>query len=165
VDSRLDDLEKKTGNDQAELIRSLKGKAGIASGKLAYVDYQETFLEESAFEKLKAEGAKEQRALWASTSTKNPAYPDTMYVENLIGPNTVNTIPPKTLKAFLDHGRVDRTIDSELDLARKVFSDLESLGVDMVQVTDELESEGVKAFADSFTALLDSLGQRMEDLG
>ena len=108
-------------------------------------------------------GANKQRALWASTSTKNPQYPDTMYVDELIGPDTVNTVPPKTLLAFYDHGTVERSIDRQVAEARKVFEDLDKAGIDMEQVTEDLESEGVKAFALAFVSLLDSLQVRMED--
>ena len=123
-----------------------------------------TFGEESLrFSSLAKSGANKQRALWASTSTKNPGYPDTMYVDELIGPDTVNTIPPDTLVAFLDHGKVERTIDQDVDQSRKVFEDLERVGIDMDQVTDELEVEGVKSFADAYSSLLDTLQARMED--
>ncbi|MCJ7716322.1 MAG: hypothetical protein MUO54_07360 [Anaerolineales bacterium] len=116
----------------------------------------------SRYQALVSLGARKQRVLWASTSTKNPTFPDTMYVDELIGPNTVNTIPPKTLVAFLDHGKVEQTIDQNLEAAQKVFEDLPNWGVDMNQVTQALESEGVKAFAAAFTSLLDSLEIRIE---
>ena len=101
--------------------------------------------------------------LWASTSTKNPAYPDTKYVDGMIGPKTVNTIPPHTLEAFLDHGVVERTIDQDLDSARKVLDDIAALGIDIEGVTEELEKEGVKAFADAYRSLLESLEERMAE--
>ena len=109
------------------------------------------------FTRLKIQGARLQRPLWASTSTKNPAYRDVMYVEELIGPDTVDTIPPQTLTAFLDHGKVRNSIEEDLPGAAKVLADLQVLGISMEEVTYELEVEGVKSFADAFTVLLDAI--------
>jgi transaldolase len=134
----------------------------VASGKLAFVEYEKTFGNDGTrYKTLKDLGANRQRALWASTSTKNPAYKDTKYVEDLIGPMTVNTIPPATLKTFIDHGVAERTIDKDLESASRVFSELAALGIDLKQATQDLETEGVKAFADAFTSLLDSIQMRM----
>jgi transaldolase len=162
VDQRLESLLTDSSPQEVGMIKDLLGKTAIASGKLAYVDYERTFGEAGTrFKPLSLEGAKRQRVLWASTSTKNPAYPDTKYVDGMIGPKTVNTIPPHTLEAFLDHGVVERTIDSNLDSARAVLEDIAALGIDLEEVTDELEKEGVKAFADAYQSLLDSLEGRM----
>ncbi len=145
------------GSAQASPAESLLGKAAIANARLAYEDYKEDF-GSPRFEALKAKGALVQRPLWASTSTKNPAYPDVIYVEELIGPNTVNTVPPHTLSAFLDHGKVrPGSLEEDLEGARQTLAALEALGISMSTVTDELEHEGVKAFADAFTALLDAV--------
>jgi transaldolase len=158
IDSKIDQLLSASSPDGEQLL----GKSGLASGKLAFAAYQDVFGEKGErFARLAAGGAQKQRVLWASTSTKNPAYPDTMYVDELIGPDTVNTIPPKTLEAFWDHGSAEQTIDKDLDQAKTVFSALPDVGIDLDQVTDELEIEGLKAFADAFTSLLDSLDKRM----
>ena len=162
VDQQLQEIEANSQSEKQEKLNNLYGKAALASGKLAYVLYEEIFGEKGIrFAELKKLGAQRQRALWASTSTKNPAYPDTMYVDELIGPGTVNTIPPKTLIAFLDHGTVNLTINQKRDDARQVFTDLKDVGIDLNQVTQDLESEGVKSFADAFTSLLESLQGRM----
>ena len=137
----------------------LKGKAAIANAKLAYDAYEQTF-SSRRWENLKVKGARVQRPLWASTSTKNPDYPDTMYVDNLIGPDTVNTVPPATLEAFRDHGVAEITITRGLDEAKDVINQLESQGVSMDTVTQELEDEGVKAFADAFAQLLKTIDER-----
>jgi len=161
VDSQLEEILSKTPGGE---VQDLLGKAALASGKLAFEAYGEVFGEgASRFAALVEVGANKQRALWASTSTKNPQYPDTMYVDGLIGPDTVNTVPPKTLVAFFDHGTVERSIDSHVDEAKQVFENLAKAGIDMDQVTEELESEGVQSFADAFTSLLDSLQARMLD--
>ena len=165
VDHKLEALLETAGPEDQECIGQVLGKIAVASGKLAFVDYERTFADGSPrFGTLKSQGANRQRILWASTSTKNPSYLDTKYVEEMIGPLTVNTIPPNTLAAFLDHGAAQRTIDQNLDSAREVMEDLSGLGIDLEQVTQELEREGVQAFADAFTSLLDSLQNRMQDL-
>ena len=161
VDSQLEEILSKTPGGE---VKNLLGEAALASGKLAFEAYEEVFGEGvSRFAALMEVGANKQRALWASTSTKNPEYPDTMYVDGLIGPDTVNTVPPKTLVAFFDHGIVERTIDRKVDEAKEVFENLAKAGIDMEQVTEDLESEGVQAFAVAFTSLLDSLQARMLD--
>ncbi len=161
VDNQLEEILSKTPGGE---IKNLLGEAALASGKLAFEAYEEVFGEGvSRFAALVEAGANKQRALWASTSTKNPEYPDTMYVDGLIGPDTVNTVPPKTLVAFFDHGTVERTIDRKVDEAKEVFENLAKAGIDMEQVTDDLEFEGVQAFAVAFTSLLDSLQTRMLD--
>jgi transaldolase/glucose-6-phosphate isomerase len=149
VDSRLPDSS------------PLRGQAAVANAKLAYEEFQKFFTGER-WEKLKAHGARLQRPLWASTSTKNPAYPDTLYVDDLVGPHTVNTVPPQTLEAVRDHGKAEVTITEEVDKAREVTAQLEAQGISMKQVTQELEDEGVKAFADSITALLKTIDERRQ---
>ncbi len=137
----------------------LKGKAAIANAKLAYDEYEKTF-STRRWENLKVKGGRVQRPLWASTSTKNPAYPDTMYVDNLIGPDTVNTVPPATLEAFRDHGVAEVTITRDLAQAQDTLKQLEALGISMDTVTQELEEEGVKAFADAFAQLIKTIDER-----
>jgi transaldolase len=137
----------------------LKGKAAIANAKLAYDAYEKVF-STRRWENLKVKGARVQRPLWASTSTKNPAYPDTIYVDNLIGPDTVNTVPPATLEAFRDHGVAEVTITRGLEEAQDAINQLESMGISMDVVTQELEAEGVKAFADAFEQLLKTIDER-----
>jgi transaldolase len=150
VDEALDGMEvegKKNG------VAEIYGKAAIASAKLAYQRFQSIF-QSSRFMKLSESGANVQRPLWASTSTKNPAYPDTYYVDNLIGPDTVNTLPPITLEAFRDHGRVEVTIDKDLDHAEEDLERIEAIGISLDEVTALLEKEGVEKFAKSYHNLL-----------
>jgi len=164
VDKQLQSLAETATPEEKGRIEQLKGKTAVASGKLAFLDYEDTFGEKGTrFEELKSQGAKRQRVLWASTSTKNPAYPDTKYVEEMIGPFTINTVPPNTLEAFLDHGVVERTIDQNIEAAHRVMTGLSGLGIDLDQATQELEEEGVKSFADAYTSLLDSLQNRMHE--
>lgn len=162
IDTKVDKRLQKIIDENTEYsatAQNMLGKAAIASAKLAYEAYKEIFFSER-FLKLKQKGAKIQRPLWASTSTKNPAYRDVIYVEELIGPDTVNTIPPQTLVAFLDHGVVADTLEKDVDAARQVMSDLEALDISMKRVTDELLDEGVKAFADAFDVLLEAIETR-----
>ena len=152
VDTKIDPKLPKDSN--------LLGKAAIANAKLAYHAFEETFIS-ARFATLKARfSARVQRPLWASTGTKNPVYSDTVYVDNLIGPDTVNTVPPATLDAFRDHGNAAITITRGLDEAKTQLAELESAGISMNQITDELESEGVKSFADAFKILLDVVEDR-----
>lgn len=144
------------GSMRADKAASLLGKAAIANAKLAYADFKEVF-RSARFQALKAQGARVQRPLWASTGTKNKQYSDVMYVDELIGPDTVNTMPPATLAAFLDHGQVRPSLEKNVDAAEQVLADLEALGISMNAVTGELEQEGVKSFADAFTALLNAV--------
>ena len=156
VDSRLDQIG-------SETALNLKGQTAVAQGQLAY----KLFLSEFNSDRwlaLKARGAQLQRPLWASTSTKNPKYPDTMYVDELIGPNTVNTLPDNTLAAFIDHGTLNRSVDSSFDNAERVLQTVETLGIDLREVADKLEDEGVKAFETSFENLLTTLQQKAESL-
>ncbi|MFZ3152101.1 MAG: transaldolase [Anaerolineaceae bacterium] len=158
IDQRLQEFGAETGA-QAMDAKALLGKAAIAYARLAYVEYQQIFASER-FLKLKAMGARAQRPLWASTSTKNPAYRDVIYVEELIGKNTVNAIPPQTLTAFLDHGHVRNSLEEDLAGSRQVIEALEKLGISMNLVTAQLEEEGVKSFADAFTVLLSAIDDR-----
>jgi transaldolase len=140
----------------------LKGKLAVANAKLAYQRYKELFAGER-WEALRAKGARTQRCLWASTSTKNPNYRDVLYVEELIGPETVNTMPEETIRAFQDHGEVAPTLERDLDEARRVFEHIAEAGVDYDDVVVVLEREGVDKFADSFRELLDGVqGKRGE---
>jgi transaldolase len=141
----------------------LKGRLAVANAKLAYVKYKELFSGER-WEPLAAKGATTQRCLWASTSTKNPDYKDTLYVDELIGPETVNTMPLETIRAFQDHGIVADTLEADLDEARQVFADLEAAGVDYDDVTGTLEREGVQKFSDSFDELLGGIRAKRTEL-
>lgn len=164
VDKYLETILESSSVEKRAEITELFGKAALASGKLAFTIFQQNFGEDAArYQKLAVEGAKPQRALWASTSTKNPAYPDTYYADGLVGPGTVNTLPPNTLQAFLDHGKAELSITRDLGPSRETFGKLAQVGISIEQVTDELEKEGVKAFADAYSSLLDSIEKRMED--
>lgn len=145
------------GGARAEKATQLLGRAAIANARLAYHDYKIIFGSER-FAALKAKGARVQRPLWASTGTKNPAYRDVLYVEELIGRDTVNTVPPATLVAFLDHGVVrSDSLEEDLPGAYQTLALLETLGISMPQVTAELEAEGVKSFSSAWKALLDAI--------
>ncbi|HEY8863695.1 MAG TPA: bifunctional transaldolase/phosoglucose isomerase [Candidatus Dormibacteraeota bacterium] len=148
--------------EQRELER-LYGKAAIANSKLAYEHFQRHF-SGARWERLRKAGARTQRPLWASTSTKDPRYPDTYYVEELIGPDTVDTIPPATLVAFQEHGEVRRSLDENLDLAKRQLKQLAEVGVDLDQVTQELEVEGVESFTKSFETLLETLTKTSKEI-
>jgi transaldolase len=149
--------------DEVGASDELKGKLAIANAKLAYQRYKEIFAG-ARWEALAAEGATPQRCLWASTSTKNPAYRDVMYVEELIGPGTVNTMPEETIEAFQDHGKVAPTLERGIDEANQVFEDVERAGVDYADVTDTLEREGVEKFSDSFAELLEGIRAKSGEL-
>jgi transaldolase len=137
----------------------LAGKLAIANAKLAYQNYKRVFSGDR-WDRLAAMGANPQRCLWASTSTKNPAYRDVMYVEELIGPLTVNTMPEETIDAFQDHGRVEDTLEHGLDEAKQLLDDLRSAGIDYDDVTDTLEKEGVQKFIDSFVELKQGIADK-----
>jgi transaldolase len=145
--------------DEVGAPAELKGKLAVANAKLAYQHYLEAFSGQR-WDALAARGARTQRCLWASTSTKNPAYRDVMYVEDLIGPETVNTMPLETVRAFQDHGVVERTLDRDVDQARDVFRRIAAAGVDYDDVTATLEREGVEKFAASFEELLGGIEAR-----
>ncbi|MYH62585.1 MAG: transaldolase [Caldilineaceae bacterium SB0675_bin_29] len=150
VDPKLVDL----GNSE------LQGKIAIANAKMAYHRFGEIF-SGPRWEKLAAERARVQRPLWGSTSTKNPDYPDTLYVDTLMGPHTVNTVPPETLDAFLDHGCAARTVDANVEEARQHLAQLAELGIDLGDVTTQLMGEGVDAFADSFDELMSGIAEKV----
>lgn len=160
VDARLGKLADESGDATvAQELRNLQGKAAIANAKLAYQAFTETF-RGPRWEALTDRGARVQRPLWASTSTKNPAYRDVLYVEELIGDHTVNTMPQATLDAFRDHGVVAPTLSRGLDEARSQLAAIEGHGLSMKDVTAQLETEGVKAFADSFASLWAALDEK-----
>lgn len=162
IDSQLDKLAAQQP-DRAAFYKLLQGKAAVANAKLAYAQFQQVFAG-ARWERLAAAGARVQRPLWASTSTKNPAYPDLIYVEPLIGAHTVNTMPPQTLEALKDHGKVALTVTQDVDAARQALADLAGVGIDMDAVTAELEQDGVKKFADSFVNLLKVIEERSRAL-
>jgi len=154
VDSLINDqLKKETDAARKAKLQSVLGKIAIANGKLTYEAYQRIF-SSPRWKALAAKGAQTQRVLWASTSTKNPNYRDVMYIEELIGPDTVNTVPPATLEAFRHHGKPRQSLTEDLDGARKTMADLAGVGIVMKDVTDKLTADGVKLFADAFDALL-----------
>jgi transaldolase / glucose-6-phosphate isomerase len=153
VDSMIDEKLKTADMGQQALLKSLKGKVAIANGKLTYQRYQKIF-SGPRWEALASKGAQTQRVLWASTSTKNPAYRDVMYVEELIGPATVNTMPPATIDAFRDHGKLRNSLTEDVAGAQKVMDDLAKAGISINEVTTKLTNDGVKLFADAFHKLL-----------
>jgi len=160
VDTEVDHRLEAIGTPEA---LALRGKAAVAQGKLAYRQFRQTF-SGPRWEALASQGARVQRPLWASTSTKNKAYPDTLYVDELIGPDTVNTLPDATIEAFADHGTLARRVDADLDEVDAVWSSLADVGVDMDDVADVLEREGVASFEKSFDELLDTLQAKSAEL-
>lgn len=159
VDSNIDPRLQKLAAAGETRAEALLGKAAIANARLAYAAYKQVFFSER-FDRLKTKGARVQRPLWASTSTKNPAYRDVMYVEELVGPDTVDTVPPQTLVAFLDHGQVRQSLEENLAGAKQALAGLETLGISMDQVTAQLEDEGVKSFSEAFVVLLEAVDKR-----
>jgi transaldolase len=160
ADSMIDaQLKNPASPEQEQLLRSLQGKVAIANAKQAYRSYQQ-MIAGSRWRALAGRGAQSQRLLWASTSTKNPKYRDVLYVEELIGPETVNTIPPATMDAFRDHGAVRRTLDADLPAADKTMSDLEKAGIPMKKVTGQLLEEAIKLFDDAFSKLIAAVEQK-----
>jgi transaldolase len=160
VDAEVDRRLEAIGTEQA---LALRGRAAVANAQLAYELFLHTF-SGPRWEALADRGARLQRPLWASTSTKNPSYPDTLYVDSLVGPNTVNTMPETTLEAFDDHGTLARTADADVDGAHRVMDDLAEVGIDMSDVTRTLEDEGVAAFAKSFDELITTLEEKADRL-
>jgi transaldolase len=142
----------------------LRGKAAVANAKMAYQRYL-GILADPRWQALEQKAATHQRPLWASTGTKNPEYSDVVYVESLIGPETVNTMPDQTIEAFKDHGRVERTVDTDVDEARAVLNQLAEQGIDLDDVTRKLEIEGVKSFTESFDSLLETITGRLAGVG
>jgi transaldolase/glucose-6-phosphate isomerase len=168
VDTKVDKIltdKIQLSNDPAQkrALERLYGKAAIANSKMAYERYQQLF-SGPRWEKLRKAGARTQPCLWASTSTKDPRYPDTYYVEELIGPRTVDTIPPATLAAFREHGEVRRSLDENLEIAKRQLKQLADAGVDLDQVTRELEVEGVASFTKSFESLLATIAKSSKDI-
>jgi transaldolase / glucose-6-phosphate isomerase len=160
VDKRLDEkIARANDPNEKERLAALKGKIAIANAKLAYQEYKRLFSGER-WEKLKAKGAKPQRLLWASTGTKNKEYSDVLYVEELIGPDTINTMPPATLEAFRDHGKLRDTLEENIEQAKHVLAELERSGVSLDAITAELTREGVKLFADAADKLYGAVAHK-----
>jgi len=160
VDAALERLAERSP-EKKEAALALRGRIAIANAKLAYQSYLARFRSER-WRKLAAQGAQPQRVLWASTSTKNPAYRDVVYVEELIGPETVNTLPPATFDAFRDHGEVRQSLMEDVEGAKQALAELERLGISLDEITARLLDEGVKAFADSFDKLLAAIEERVK---
>jgi transaldolase / glucose-6-phosphate isomerase len=165
ADSMINDKLKTTTDPQQQaLLKSLLGKVAISNGKLTYQRYQRIF-SGPRWQALAAQGAQTQRVLWASTSTKNPAYRDVMYVEELIGPDTVNTMPPATIDAFRDHGKLRNSLTEDVPGAQKVMDDLAKTGISIKEVTTKLTDDGVKLFADAFHKLLAAVEKSTQPKG
>ncbi|HEY8174740.1 MAG TPA: transaldolase [Gemmatimonadaceae bacterium] len=172
VDSEVDKRLEALGSGKGEAgsasrlppPASLKGKAAIANAKLAYQLFLERF-SSPRWKALEAKGARVQKPLWASTSTKNPAYRDVMYVEHLVGPRCINTLPPQTIEAFRDHGEVRRTVDKDVDEAKRELEQLEQLGISMKDVTAKLLVDGIASFQKSFDAVIAGLERKSKALG
>ena len=165
IDTRIDDaIDQRiaAGDPESEALKAVKGKVAIANAKLAYVWYQD-FVKGDRWQALAARGAMPQRLLWASTGTKNPDYSDVMYLDSLIGPDTVNTVPPRTLDAYRDHGTVAETLTADVDQARHVLAETERLGLDLNGVTDTLVEEGVLSFSHSFDTLLGAIAAKQPE--
>ncbi len=168
IDSKIDDrievmLKGEPDANQQARLRSFLGKTAIANAKIAYEKYKEIYASER-WQPLAAKGAKVQRLLWASTGTKNPSYSDVMYVDELVGPDTVNTMPPQTIEACADHCDIQDRIETGLDGAHQLFDSLSEIGIDLDQVMLELQTEGVDKFVQPFTALLNSLQEKVNRL-
>ncbi len=160
VDKRLEKIASDSGNDE---VLALRGQAGVANARLAYAAYEEVFVGGERFEVLKADGARVQRPLWASTGVKNPEYSDTLYVTELVAPNTVNTMPEKTIDAVADHGVIrGDTVTGTADAAQEVFDKLEAVGIDLQDVFLTLENEGVEKFEKSWQELLDETQTQLD---
>jgi transaldolase len=157
VDTAVDAALKEVDNQE------LQGKLAVANAKLAYARSKEIFSGE-AWDQLVSMGARLQRPLWASTSTKNPAYSDVLYLDELIGPSTVNTVPPKTLESFLDHGTVSLTLESDVDQARDQLERIDNLGIDFDAITEKLQEDGVQAFAKSYRNLITAIDDKCEQM-
>jgi transaldolase len=157
VDTAVDKALEEVGNTD------IQGKIAIANARIAYSRFREIFSSER-WKKLATEITRVQRPLWASTSSKNPAYPDTLYVDNLIGPDTVNTLPPATLDDFLDHGKLAATVETDVDGARMRLAEVAELGIDLDAITKRVLDDGVKSFARSFDALLASITEKQKRL-
>jgi len=163
VDKRLDAKAVEAAQQEKERLEMLKGRAAIANAKMAYKLFTEKF-QGPRWEALAAKGARLQKPLWASTSTKNPKYRDVMYVEELIGPSTVDTMPPATIDAFRDHGEVKRTVNARVGAAEGLLKELERAGISMRDVTDQLLTEGIASFQKSFDELLAGIEEKTDVL-
>ena len=164
VDARLNALAEKLTGVEKDRVLALRGKAAVANAQLAYKLFRESF-SGPRWSSLQAAGAAVQRPLWASTSTKNPAYRDVMYVEQLIGPDTVNTMPPATIDAFRDHGHVARTVDADHAAAERALAALAAAGIDLADVTGKLLRDGLASFQKSFDSLTAGLARKSAALG
>jgi len=164
IDKRIDAMSGPAGGETAQRLAAFKGKVAVANAKLAYQLFRELF-SGPRWSALRNQGARLQRPLWASTSTKNPAYRDVMYVEELIGPDTVNTMPLQTIEAFRDHGHVTRTVDTHVDAERRLLAELEEAGISMQEVTSKLLVEGLASFQKSFDSLIAGLEGKVRALG
>jgi len=164
IDKRLDALAAKASGAERDRLLGLRGRSAIANAKLAYELFRQSFAG-ARWDRLRAQGANLQRPLWASTSTKNPSYRDVMYVEQLVGPDTVNTMPPATLEAFRDHGEVARTVDADVEGARRTIAEVERAGISLREVTDKLLVDGLASFQKSFDSLLAGLEKKEKELG
>lgn len=163
VDKRIDGMIKTARGGDADRFRLLKGRAAIANAKMAYRLFTRKFAE-SRWKALADKGGRVQQPLWASTSVKNPEYRDVMYAEELIGPNTIDTMPPKLIEAFRDHGVVERTVDKRLGAAEGVIREIEAIGIPMKDVTDTLLREGLASFQKSFDSLTEGIAKKMSSL-
>jgi transaldolase len=163
IDKRLDAMIAKAQPAEKERLQLLKGRAAIANAKLAYRLFRQKF-SGPRWEALAKQGARVQRPLWASTSTKNPAYRDVMYVEDLIGPDTVDTMPPATIEAFADHGAVERTVDKKVAVAEGLLKEIEAVGISVREVTEKLLVDGVASFQKSFDELIAGLESKIGSL-
>ena len=160
VDKQLDEkIARANDPTEKERLAALKGKVAIANAKLAYQEYKRLF-SGARWDKLAAKGAKPQRLLWASTGTKNKDYSDVLYVEELIGPNTINTVPPATLDAFRDHGKPRDSLEENIEDARRVLAELEKSGISLDAITAELVKDGVKLFADAADKLYGAVAHK-----
>jgi transaldolase/glucose-6-phosphate isomerase len=163
TDKRIEEKLKAASGGERARLESLRGKTAVANAKVAYRRFVEVFGGER-FKKLQAKGAKVQRPLWASTGTKNDAYSDILYVQELIGPDTVNTMPPQTIDAFRDHGVVRRTIDERYEDAEQALRDLAAAGISLDEITDELQAEGVKLFSESFNKIGETIARKAAEM-
>jgi transaldolase / glucose-6-phosphate isomerase len=163
VESQIEDRRPLLGEAERPRLDALAGKVAIANAKLAYQSYKRIF-SGPRWDALAARGARPQRVLWASTGTKNPKYSDVLYVQELIGPDTVNTMPPETLSAFRDHGQLRSSLEEDVDGARRVLDELEQLGISLDGVTDALLIDGVKKFVEPYTKLLETVERRVREL-
>ncbi|HEX6383479.1 MAG TPA: transaldolase family protein, partial [Anaerolineae bacterium] len=162
--SRVDTaVDKKLAALDDPAAEALMGKVAVANSRVVYQRFKEIF-HGQAFAQLQAAGAGRQRLLWASTSTKNPNYPDTLYIDALIGPETVNTMPPETIEAFRDHGHVANTLEQDVEEARLILDNLAELRIDLNEVTEQLQEDGVEAFARSFDALIETIAAKKASL-